>query len=228
MTDEATVRPDVGKAVARLAAAWILMPALLLATGGSLWWWEAWIYCALLLVPMTAFVLWAAVRDPEFIERRLRMREKERAQRSIQKWGSAFYVLPLVLPGIDHRLGWSQPPRAAVVAGMALSLAGYLAILRVFLENRWAGRTVETWAEQKVISTGPYAIVRHPMYSGVLVYLLATPLALGSWWGMLSAVGFVPFLVARIRNEEALLVRELPGYDDYRRRVRRRLVPGLW
>jgi protein-S-isoprenylcysteine O-methyltransferase Ste14 len=177
---------------------------------------------------MTAFAISTARRDPGFFERRFKMQEKERAQRHLQAWGAPFFLASFVVPPLDHRFGWSDPPLFVAVVGLVLSLAGYLTILRVFLENRWAGRTVETWAEQKVISTGPYAIVRHPMYTGTLVLLLATPVALGSWWGLLAAPGMIPFFMLRIRNEEAVLVRELPGYEDYRRRVRRRLVPGIW
>jgi len=111
---------------------------------------------------------------------------------------------------------------------MAIALASYLAILRVFVANRWAGRTVETYVEQKVVSTGPYAVVRHPMYAAVLILTLATPAALGSWWALLPMLAVVPMLVLRILNEEEILVRELPGYTEYRGQVRWRLVPHVW
>jgi protein-S-isoprenylcysteine O-methyltransferase Ste14 len=119
-------------------------------------------------------------------------------------------------------------PTACTVTALALVLGGYLLLIRVFTENRWAGRTVETWDDQKVVDTGPYAIVRHPMYSGTIVYYLASSVALGSWWGLIPALSIIPFLVIRISNKEAVLVRELPGYEDYRRRVRHRLIPFIW
>jgi len=212
----------------KAAAAWIILPLFFLATGGSFAWWEAWVYCAVLLVPMTVFLIHMARHDPQFMARRLRVREKERAQRRIQAWGSLSFLAALVLPGIDHRLGWSHPPLAVVVAAMAIALLSYLSVLRVFLENRWAGRTVETFAEQRVISTGPYAIVRHPMYAGTTALFLATPVALGSWWALLPALSLVPIFVLRIRNEEEVLLRELAGYEEYRRKVRYRLVPFIW
>ena len=92
----------------------------------------------------------------------------------------------------------------------------------------WAGRTVETWEDQKVIDTGPYAVVRHPMYTAVMVFLLATPAALGSWWAMVGAIVYFPIFVFRIRNEEEVLLRELPGYEDYSARVRCRIIPFIW
>ena len=216
------------KAFVRMALAWILLPLFFLATGGSFVWWEAWVYCALLLVPMTCFITWMARRDPDFLARRFKMRERERTQRRVLAWGYPFLLAAFILPGLDQRFGWSKPPLALVVIALVLSLGGYLLILRVFTENRWAGRTVETWAEQRVISTGPYAVVRHPMYVGSIVLYLATPVALGSWWAVLPAAAFVPVFVLRIRNEEEVLMRELPGYDEYRQRVRYRLLPFIW
>ena len=116
----------------------------------------------------------------------------------------------------------------AVVAAMALSVGGYLIVLRVFLENRWAGRTVEVSSEQQVVATGPYAIIRHPMYSGISLIMFATPVALGSWWALLPALAFIPTIALRMQYEEEVLLRELPGYEAYRRAVRHRLVPFIW
>jgi protein-S-isoprenylcysteine O-methyltransferase Ste14 len=177
---------------------------------------------------MTAFVAYMARHDPEFIVRRSTMREKERTQRRVLAFGTPLLLAALVIPGFDHRFGWSHPPLGVVVAALGASLAGYLAVVLVFLENRWAGRTIETYAGQQVISTGPYAVVRHPMYAGTSLLYVATPLALGSWWAVLPALAFIPVFVFRIRNEEEVLVRELAGYDEYRRKVRYRLVPFVW
>jgi protein-S-isoprenylcysteine O-methyltransferase Ste14 len=207
---------------------WVLFPAFFLMMGRSLDWWQAWVWCAVVLVPMTIFTLWKARTDPDFIERRLRMREKEQAQQRVGAIGFPFYMAALALPGFDHRYGWSDVPTAAAIAALALSLAGVLLVLRVFGENRWAGRTVQAWEGQQVVSTGPYAIVRHPMYTGSLVLWLATPIALGSWWAVLPALASIPLLVMRIRNEEDVLRRELNGYEEYLRQVRYRLLPLVW
>jgi protein-S-isoprenylcysteine O-methyltransferase Ste14 len=229
METEATSSPHAGpSATARIVAAWIILPLFFLATGGSLAWWEAWVYCAFVLGPATLFVAWMAKRDPEFISRRTTMQEKEPAQQRILAWGASLIIAALVIPGLDRRFAWSDPPLPVVLAAMAIVLGGYLGVLRVFLENRWAGRTIETYAGQQVVSTGPYAIVRHPMYACSAALYLATPVALGSWWGAVPALGCIPIFVLRIRNEEAVLLRDLPGYEEYCRRVRDRLVPFIW
>jgi protein-S-isoprenylcysteine O-methyltransferase Ste14 len=216
------------KVIPRLVIGWVALPSFFLITAGSIAWWEAWAYCAIVLVTMTVFVLRTLRTDPDFIERRLTMREKERSQRRLLAWGAPVAVALFILPGLDHRFGWSSIPVAAEIAGLAVVLAGYLATLRVFAVNRWAGRTVETRPGQQVIDTGPYAIVRHPMYSSTSILYLATPIALGSWWTLIPAVLYVVVLVVRIGNEEQVLVRELPGYAEYRAKVRYRLLPGLW
>ncbi len=212
----------------RMALAWLVTPLFFLVTGGSLGWWEAWVYCLLLLVPMTLFVARVARTDPQFLERRFAAKEKERTQRRVALWSAPVLSALFLLPALDRRFGWSEPPLAAVVVAQALTLASCLGLIEVFVVNRWAGRTVETWPGQEIISAGPYAIVRHPMYVALLVLYLASPVALGSWWAIIPAILYVPMLVARIRNEEEVLLRELPGYEEYRERVRYRLLPLVW
>lgn len=211
-----------------LAAAWVGLPLFFLVTGGSLDWWQAWAYCVVILPSMTGFVLYLGARDPEFLSRRLKVREKEKTQRLIQSGGAIAFLASAVLPGLDHRLGWSRVPFAAAIVALILVEATYLAIARVFLVNRWASRTVETYIGQQIVSTGPYAIVRHPMYAATILMYLATPVALGSWWGVLPALTLIPIMVLRIRNEEEVLLRELAGYEEYRRKVRYRLLPCVW
>ena len=221
--------PSVGqKTDVRLALAWVLLPLFFLVTGGSLGWWQAWVYCVLLLVPMTYFITRTAQKDPEFLDRRFTFRERERTQRRLTSWSVPVTVAVWVLPGLDRRFGWSHTPTAAVVAAEVLVLASYLGVLRVFTVNRWAGRTVEIRQGQELISTGPYAIVRHPMYVAILVLWLASPVALGSWWALAPAVLYLPVIVVRILNEEEVLVRDLPGYEEYQQRVRYRLLPFVW
>jgi protein-S-isoprenylcysteine O-methyltransferase Ste14 len=221
-------RSVVRQAVIKVAAAWILLPLFFLATGGDLAWWNAWAYCAILLAPMTAFIAYQLRHDPDFIVRRSTMREKEKTQRWVLVIGTPLWLASFVIPGLDHRFGWSSPSGGVAVAGLVAVLASYLGILWVFLENRWAGRTVETFDGQKVISTGPYAVVRHPMYACACVLYVATPVALGSWWAVPPALAFTLIFIPRILNEEAVLVRELAGYDEYRSRVRYRLMPFVW
>jgi protein-S-isoprenylcysteine O-methyltransferase Ste14 len=134
----------------------------------------------------------------------------------------------LVVPGLDHRFGWSHMPALVALAGDALVVLGWLGIFLVFKENSFTSATIELAPDQRVISTGPYAQVRHPMYAAALVMLLGMPIALASWWGVLIVVALLPALIWRLVDEEKFLARNLPGYAEYRRKVRYRLMPRVW
>jgi protein-S-isoprenylcysteine O-methyltransferase Ste14 len=138
------------------------------------------------------------------------------------------FIALIGLPGIDHRLGWSDVPPAAAVAGSVLVLLGWIGIFFVFRENSFTSSTIELAQDQRVISTGPYALVRHPMYAAALVMLLGIPIALGSWWSVLLVVAMMPAFIWRMLDEERFLARNLPGYTEYLGKVRHRLLPGLW
>ena len=138
-----------------------------------------------------------------------------------------FFAL-LILPGLDHRCGWSTAPLAVVIAGDVLVAAGFYVVFFVYKENSFSSATIEVAKDQRVIATGPYAIVRHPMYAGGSLLLIGTPLALGSYWGLLAFVAMSPFLLWRIFDEERFLERNLPGYMEYRGKVRWRLIPGIF
>ncbi len=195
---------------------------------GTLAYWQGWVYIAILYIPMIFMVRYLLKNSPDLLERRLRLREREPQQQWIIILSSVVYILAFLLPGFDHRWGWSHVPLWLAILGQALVLAGYGVIVLVFRENRYAARVVDVEEEQQVISSGPYAMVRHPMYTGTMLMVLATPLALGSWWALIPAAAVIPALVARIHNEEAMLSRELKGYEEYRQRVKYRLVPGVW
>jgi protein-S-isoprenylcysteine O-methyltransferase Ste14 len=134
----------------------------------------------------------------------------------------------IVVPALDFRFKWSVGPTGGVLFGDLLFVIGFGFIDRVYRENTYTSATIQVVEGQKVISTGPYAVVRHPMYASAILYLIGTPLALGSYWGLLALVFMLPFLVWRLIDEEQVLARELPGYTDYQQRVRYRLVPGIW
>lgn len=216
------------KALVRLGAGFIILPAMLLLPAGTMAYWEAWVYMAVLFVPMTLVLLYLFKSDPELLKRRMRIKEKSAKQALIVKVGSVCYMLALLLPGFDRRFGWSHVPVPAVVAADVLVLLGYGLFILVLRVNSYASRIVEVEPGQRVVTTGPYAIVRHPMYLGVLVMFLFTPVALGSWWAVIPALPLVAVLVARIRNEEQLLAKELEGYQEYTQTIRYRLIPGLW
>jgi protein-S-isoprenylcysteine O-methyltransferase Ste14 len=213
----------------------LLFPAVLLVLGlmlfvpaGTFDYWEAWVYCSALLVPFLIVVTYLLRNDPELLARRIRLNEKESAQKKIIRVSSFIFFIIFLIPGLDHRFGWSDVPVGMVLAANTLVILGYSFIFLVFRENTYASRVVEVEQNQKVISTGPYALVRHPMYLGTSIMFLATPVALGSYWALPAFLSFPLILVYRIMNEEEVLVRELPGYRDYMQNVRYRLVPGIW
>jgi protein-S-isoprenylcysteine O-methyltransferase Ste14 len=206
----------------------VFMGIFFFLPAGSLKFWEAWAY-SLILFPLMIFaVFYFLKRDPELLERRSKMREKEKEQKTIISVSSFIFLVGFLIPGFDYRFGWSDVPIYLVIVSDVLVLLGYLIFLLVIKENSYASRIIEVEENQEVITTGPYAVVRHPMYSGVMIMLLVTPLALGSFWAMV-AVFPVPFLiVGRILNEERVLSKELSGYEEYRQKIRYRLIPFVW
>jgi protein-S-isoprenylcysteine O-methyltransferase Ste14 len=168
--------------------------------------------------------------DQDLLERRLTGpgAETEPEQKRIQRFAGICVMAFFVISGLDHRFGWSAVPASVIWAGHALVCLGMILVFLVFRENSFAASTIRIADGQRVISTGPYAFVRHPMYSGALLLFIGVPLALGSWWGLTALLPLIGALVARLRNEELFLLRHLPGYEAYRQTVSSRLVPGLW
>ncbi len=190
--------------------------------------WQGWLYCAVLFVPMFFVAFYFFKRDPEFLERRMRYREKEREQVSILIGGAIVLLVGIAVIGLDRYYSWSDVPTSAVILADAVSLLGYSIIFLAFRENSYASRIIEVERGQKVISSGPYAIIRHPMYLGNIIMMLAMPVALGSWAGVPFLLLYIPVIIARILNEEKVLLRGLPGYDEYCRVTRYRLIPKIW
>jgi protein-S-isoprenylcysteine O-methyltransferase Ste14 len=215
-------------AIVRLALGVVLLGALLFVPAGTLVYREAWTFLAVLFVPVALVFAYLLVRDPALLERRMRTREKEAAQERIVRLGSVCYLLTFLVPGLDHRFAWSSVPAAAVLLADLVFVLGYALFVQVLRVNSYASRVVEVEEGQRVASTGPYAIVRHPMYVAVLLMILSSPVALGSWWALIPAVAVIGIMVTRIRNEEAVLARDLPGYREYRAMTRYRLLPGIW
>jgi protein-S-isoprenylcysteine O-methyltransferase Ste14 len=214
-----------------IALLFAVMASLLFVSAGTLHYWQAWLFLAVYFGASILISLYLIRRDPALLERRMRggpFAEKESAQRIIMSITSIGFIALMVVPALDHRFGWSYLPGYAVIAGNLLMLFGWLGIYFVFRENSFASSTIESAADQRVISSGPYARVRHPMYAAALVMLLGISPALGSWWGVLIVVALLPALVWRMIDEERFLVQNLPGYAEYRGRVRYRLVPLVW
>jgi protein-S-isoprenylcysteine O-methyltransferase Ste14 len=209
----------------------LVMVALVFGAAGTLHYWQGWAFFACYLAASIAITLYLARRDPALLARRMRggpWAEREPTQRVIMSIASVGFIALLLVPGLDHRFGWSHMPVIVAIAGNVLMLLGWAGIFRVFRENSYTSATVELAADQRVISSGPYAIVRHPMYAAALVMLLGIPIALGSWWGVLVVIALLPALAWRLLDEERFLARSLPGYVAYQASVRYRLLPHLW
>jgi protein-S-isoprenylcysteine O-methyltransferase Ste14 len=208
-----------------------VMCALLFGTAGTMQYWQAWVYVSIFLGASVLTTLYLMKNDPALLARRMRggpMFEPEGTQRIIMVFTSLGFIALLVVPALDHRFAWSAVPVWGVVLGDVLVAIGLYFIFRVYRENTFTAATIEVAAGQKVIATGPYAIVRHPMYASGSLYMLGTPLALGSYWGFLALAAMTPFLLWRLLDEERILTKGLPGYAEYRQRVRYRLVPMVW
>jgi protein-S-isoprenylcysteine O-methyltransferase Ste14 len=195
---------------------------------GSLLFWEAWIYAVVLFVPLVATMLYLVKYDPGLLERRLRFGEKVAKQKMIVRLFRLPFIIGFLIPGVDFRFGWSDVSMVLVIIANIMVFLGYWLVYFVFRENSYTSRIVEVEKGQKVISTGPYAIVRHPMYSGMVVMFLFTPIALGSWWGLIVFIFLPVVLIFRILNEEDVLRKDLQGYQEYCLKVRYRLIPFVW
>jgi protein-S-isoprenylcysteine O-methyltransferase Ste14 len=208
-----------------------IMAALLFVAAGTLDYWQAWIFLAVYFVASLAVTFDLAQRDPQLLERRMGggpFAEKEVTQKIIMSLTSLGFIALIVVPALDRRFAWSDVPPYLALAGDLLVALGFLAAYFVFRENTFTSATIELAPEQRVISTGPYALVRHPMYAGGIILLVGVPLALGSWWGLLIVAAMMPALIWRLIDEEMFLARNLPGYPKYQRKVRYRLLPGVW
>jgi protein-S-isoprenylcysteine O-methyltransferase Ste14 len=220
-----------GKTILGFAQLIIGLGILLFAPAWSLDFWQAWVYLLVFSASVVLITAYLWKKDPKLLERRINAgpgAEKEKSQKLIQLLASIVFIGVMVLPSIDHRLSWSDAPLSVVIAGNILVVLGFLIIFIVFKENTFTSATIQVAPDQRVISTGPYAIVRHPMYSGALVMLFGTPLALGSWWGLLMFILITPIIVWRLLNEEKFLTKSLSGYQKYCRKVQFRLVPFVW
>ena len=209
-------------------AALAVIMAALFVPAGTFDYWQAWLYMVVIFVPASIILFYFLKKDPEFLERRMKYKEKEAKQKSVVRVALIIFIIGFLLPGLDHRFGWSDVPSEIVIAADALVFLGYMMCFLVFRENSYAGRTIEVVKGQKVISTGPYAIIRHPMYLGSIAMYIATPIALGSYWALPPFLLMLPVFVYRIMNEEEVLRRSLPGYTEYCKKTRYRLVPFVW
>jgi protein-S-isoprenylcysteine O-methyltransferase Ste14 len=219
------------KALIGLLFLLLAMVTLLFIPAWTLHYWQAWMFLAVYFACSLAITLYLMEKDPKLLQRRMSggpTAEKRLTQKIIMFFASLGFIGLTIFPALDHRFAWSHMPPYMALAGDALVALGFLAIFFVFKENTFSSATIELAANQKLVSTGPYAVVRHPMYAAALVLLLGMPIALGSWWGLLVVVAMMPALIWRLIDEEKFLLRNLAGYAEYRCAVRFRLMPLVW
>lgn len=205
-----------------------VLAAIFFLTAWSFSYWQAWMYLATLFIPMLFVLAYMLNNAPDLLERRMRMREHESEQKQLIKISYIIFILTFLLPGFDVRYGWSQMPAFVAIAADLIVFLGYGIFYIVVRENQYASRVIEVDTTQHVISSGPYAVVRHPMYTGLLLLYIFSPIALGSYWAVIPVICMVPIMVGRIFNEEKVLTRDLKGYSEYLIKVRYRLIPGIW
>jgi protein-S-isoprenylcysteine O-methyltransferase Ste14 len=209
----------------------IVLGILLFLPAWTLDYWQAWVFIVVFTVSTNIIGIYLSLNDPELLERRKNIgptAEQNMPQKIIISIGILGFLGVMVFSAFDHRFGWSPVPPIISLAGDALVALGLFIDLLVFRENSYGASNIQTFKDQKVIATGPYALVRHPMYVGVLIMVIGVPLALGSWWGLAVLALTTPVLIWRILDEEQLLKQDLPGYTEYAQKVRYRLVPYLW
>ena len=205
--------------------------ALIFGTAGTFHYWQGWLFLVVFAASTIGFTVYLAIYDKPLLERRLKagpQHERERSQQIIVSLVYVAFFAFLILPVLDYRFNLSRVPAWVSIAGNAIIILSFLGIFWVVRTNTWAASNVRVEAGQQVVDTGPYAFVRHPMYAAAIWLFVGMPLALGSWWTIVLVIPFVPVLLWRLLNEEKVLTRDLPGYTEYMRRVKYRLVPRVW
>ena len=206
----------------------ILVGLLLFLPAGTFAFWQAWLFIIILFLPMFVAGLILMARNPELLRKRLSAKEEQNEQKAVVLISGILFLAMFIVAGLNRRFMWYMLPNWVVFAAAAVFLIGYVLYAEVLRENVWLSRTIEVQDEQKVVDTGLYGIVRHPMYSATLLMFLSMPLVLGSVWSFAIMLFYVPVIVKRIRNEEVVLKQGLAGYSDYMQRVRYRLIPFVW
>ena len=216
------------QALTKYAAGLILVMLMVFLPAGTIHYWNGWLFISLLFVPMFFLGLILLIKAPELLEKRLRSKENQQEQKNVIGWSAIMFLGGFILSALDFRFGWTYVPKAVVILASVILLAAYAMYAEVMRENAYLSRTVEVQENQKVIDTGLYGIVRHPMYFSTVLLFLAIPLVLGSWIGFVVFLGYPILLVKRIQNEEAVLEEGLQGYREYKKKVRYRMIPFVW
>lgn len=215
-------------AITKFAAGLVLMGLLLFLPAGTWNYPNAWLFLGLLFVPMLILGVVLFVKAPDLLEKRLQSKEKESTQKEVVAISGLMFIGSFVLAGLDFRFGWTNVPMWVVIVSAVLLLASYGMYGEVMRENAYLSRTVEVQENQKVIDTGLYGVIRHPMYTATIVLFLAMPVVLGSWIAFAVMLMYPVAIAVRIGNEEKVLEAGLSGYTDYKKKVKYRLIPFVW
>lgn len=218
----------LAEALVKFSLGALMVGALIFLPAGSLGFWQGWLLMGLLFIPMLIAGFVMLFKAPDLLAKRLDAKEKQAAQKGVLAFSGLMFVGGFVVAGLDHRFGWSRMPVWVTVTGAAVFLLSYALYAEVLRENAYLSRTIRVEEGQTVVDTGLYGIVRHPMYMATILLFLAMPVVLGSWWALLVFASYPAIIVARLKDEEALLEKELAGYCDYQKKVRWRLVPFVW
>lgn len=206
----------------------VLVGTLLFLPAGGFHYANGWLFIGLLFVPMLILGAILFCISPELLKKRLASKEREGTQRRVVAASGLLFIAGFVVAGLDFRFGWSHVPEWVVIAASVVLLISYALYAEVMRENAYLSRVIEVHEGQKVVDTGLYGIVRHPMYMATVFLFLSIPIVLGSWWSLLCFLPYVPVIAIRIKNEESVLKENLEGYSDYQARVRFKLIPFIW
>ena len=215
-------------AITKFVVGLLLVGAVIFLPAGTFAYPNGWLFVALLFIPILIFGTVLFFKTPELLRRRLDGKEKEKAQKGVVGLSALMFLGGFILAGLDYRFGWSVVPTWAVSVASIVLLVAYALYVEVMRENAYLSRTVKVEKGQKVVSTGLYGIVRHPMYAVTLWLFLSIPIVLGSWYSLICFAHYPIIIIVRLLNEEKLLSRELDGYEEYKKKVKYRLIPFVW
>ena len=218
----------VTEALMKFFCGLLLVGLLLFLPAGTFTYTYGWLLIGLLFVPMLIAGFVMLFKSPDFLKKRLDAKEKQAAQKGVLAFSGLMFIAGFVVAGLDFRFGWSKMPAWVTVVASVLFLAAYGLYAEVMRENAYLSRTVKVEPGQTVVDTGLYGIVRHPMYMTTLLLFLMIPLVLGSWYALIAFAFYPAIIIARLKDEEALLTRDLPGYEAYKKKVKYRLIPFVW
>ena len=216
------------QAIGKFFSGIFMLSLLLLLPAGTVFYWNAWLLIGILFIPMFIVGIILMFRNPELLRKRLKVKEKETEQKSVIILGALMFISGFIVAGLDYRYQWSVLPKWLVIVATVIFFAGYLMYAEVLRENRYLSRTVEIQESQKVIDTGLYAIVRHPMYTSTILLFLSLPLVLGSLSSFVIFLIYPLIVIKRIKNEEEVLEKGLTGYSDYKKQIKYKVIPFVW